>query len=142
LEVVDQTTGRQVEEIEVCMQGQELLDYQQIVRETPVAEPVIRYAVRLAAASRPTNTTAPDFVKEWVSWGASIRASHYLILGAKARAVLAGRPHVGIADVQSVALPVLRHRIITNFRAESEGVRSEQVVGRLLETVSVPQSGL
>ena len=142
LAVVIATTGSAVEDIEVCMQGAELLAYQQMVRETPVAEPVIRYAVRLAARSRPTEPGAPDFVRDYVSWGASIRGSHYMVLGAKARAVLDGRPHVGIEDVRSVALPVLRHRIVTNFRAESEGIDSEQIVRRLIETVEPPKSGL
>ena len=80
--------------------------------------------------------------KEYVSWGASIRASHYLVLGAKARAVLDGRPHVSVMDVQSVAYPVLRHRILTNFHADSEGVDSEEIVKRLLEAVPTPKSGL
>jgi MoxR-like ATPase len=142
LEVVIATTGSRVDDIAVCMEGAELMAYQQMVRETPVAEPVLRYAVRLAARSRPTEPGAPDFIRDYVSWGASIRGSHYLVLGAKARAVLAGRPHVSIDDVRSVALPVLRHRIVTNFRAESEGIDSEQVVKRLLDTVSPPKSGL
>jgi MoxR-like ATPase len=142
LQVVNQTTSSQVEDITKCMDGKELLEYQEIVREIPVAEPVIRYAVGLAAKSRPTEPGAPDFVKEYVSWGASIRASHYLVLGAKARAILAGRPYVSIGDVQSVAYGVLRHRIITNFRAESEGIKSEEIVSRLLKTVLPPKSGL
>ena len=142
LEVMNATTSVQVEEIEECMHGEELLAYQNLVRQTPVAEPVIRYAVSLVAKSRPSEPGAPDFVKEYVSWGASIRGSHYLVLGAKARAVLSGRPHVSVKDVQSVALPVLRHRIITNFRAESEGINSEEIVKRLLDTVPEPTSGL
>jgi MoxR-like ATPase len=142
LAVVNHTTGAKMEDIGVCMDGKELMAYQDIVRQTPVAEPLIRYAVALAAQSRPTESGAPEFIKDYVSWGASIRASHYLILGAKARAVLAGRPHVSVKDVQSVALPVLRHRIITNFRAESEGIRSENIIQKLLESVSLPKSGL
>ena len=142
VEVIDTTTSSRVEEIGVVMDGKELLGYQELVRQTPVAEPVIRYAVSLAARSRPSGEAAPDFIKEYVSWGASIRASHYLVLGAKARAVLAGRPHVSVADVRSVALPVLRHRIITNFRAESEGIKPDHIVERLLETVEPPKSGL
>jgi MoxR-like ATPase len=140
--VIDATTTSEEAQIDVCMDGQELLAYQELVRRIPVAEPVIRYAVSLASRSRPTEEDAPDFVKEYVSWGASIRASHYLVLGAKTRAALAGRPHVSVQDVRSVALPVLRHRILTNFRAESEGTRSEDIVGRLLETVTPPKSGL
>ena len=92
--------------------------------------------------SRPGEKGAPQFIKDYVSWGASIRGSHYLILGAKARAVLSGRPYVSVKDVQSVAAAVLRHRIVTNFRAESENINSEEIVRRLLETVSTPKSGL
>ena len=142
VEVIETTTGSGVEEIEICMTGDELLGYQNLVRQTPVPDPVIRYAVTLAGRSRPTDDRAPAFVRDYVSWGASIRASHYMVLGAKARAVLAGRPHVSIKDVQSVAYPVLRHRIVTNFRAESEGVNAEEIVRRLLEEVPEPRSGL
>ena len=142
VEVIDTTTSSRVEELDVVMDGRELLGYQELVRQTPVAEPVIRYAVSLAARSRPSEEGAPDFIKEYVSWGASIRASHYLVLGAKARAVLAGRPHVSVADVRSVALPVLRHRIITNFHAESQGIKPDHVVERLVETIEPPKSGL
>lgn len=142
IEVVNATTGADVADIETCMDGEELLGYQKLVRQMPVAEPIIRYAVSLVQKSRPATEGVPDFVKEYVSWGASIRASHYLVLGAKARAVLAGRPHVSVNDVRSVALPVLRHRIITNFRAESEGIKPEDIVERLLETVPEPTSGL
>jgi MoxR-like ATPase len=142
LEVMNATTGATVEDIGVVMDGKDLLSFQEIVRQTPVAEPIIRYAVRLAARSRPGRSDAPDFIKKYVSWGASIRASHYMILGAKARAALAGRPHVAVKDVQSVAANVLRHRIITNFRAESEGIDSEAIVRRLIEAVEAPKSGL
>jgi MoxR-like ATPase len=144
LEVVNATTGANVGDIQTVMDGQELLGYQEIVRQTPVADPIVRYAVHLASASRPGgNGHAPlDFVKDYVSWGASIRASHYMVLGAKARAVLSGRPHVSVKDVQSVAAAVLRHRIITNFRAESQGIDSEEIVRRLLDKVPTPKSGL
>jgi len=142
VEVIETTTGTGVEDIEVCMTGDELLQYQHLVREMPVPDPVIRYAVSLGAKSRPSDESAPEFVKDCVSWGASIRAAHYMVLGAKARAVLAGRPHVSIKDVQSVAYPVLRHRIITNFRAESEGTDSEEIVRRLIEATPTPTSGL
>ncbi|MCZ7649196.1 MAG: AAA family ATPase [Planctomycetota bacterium] len=140
--VIDQTTRRAVPKLETVLQGEELLEYQRIVREVPVAEPVLRYAVQLSAASRPENATAPDFVKEYVSWGASTRAPINLILAAKARAVLEGRFHVSTGDVKSVSLPVLRHRIVTNFRAESARIKSETIIGRLLEHVKEPKSGL
>ncbi|HUT34117.1 MAG TPA: AAA family ATPase [Planctomycetota bacterium] len=142
IEVIDATTSMAGAQPEVCMNGDELIEYQGLVRRIPVAEPVISYAVSLAARSRPTEAGAPDFIKDYVSWGASIRASHYLVLGAKARAALAGRPHVSVQDVQSVAYPVLRHRIITNFRAESEGISSEEIIKRLLDAVKPPRSGL
>ena len=142
LEVVASTTSSKIQTLEQTMSGKELLEYHSIVREIPVAEPIIRYAVQLAASSRPTNDGAPEFVKEYVSWGASIRASHYLVLAAKARAILSGRFNVSVKDIQAVALPVLRHRITTNFRAESEGIGSEKLVQMLLESVSVPSSGL
>jgi MoxR-like ATPase len=142
LEVVNATTSARVEDIQVVIHGADLLQYQQIVRQTPVAEPIIRYAVWLAAKSRPNSPDAPDFIKDFVSWGASIRASHFMVLGAKARAALAGRPHVSVKDVQAVAASVLRHRIVTNFRAESQGINSEEIVRRLLEKIPVPKSGL
>ena len=142
LEVVNSTTSASVSDVAKCLDGAELLQYQQIVRQTPVADPIIRYAVELVARSRPNGKDVPQFVKDYVSWGASIRGSHYLVLGAKARAVLSGRPYVSVKDIQSVAYAVLRHRIVTNFRAESEGINSEEIVRRLLETVSTPKSGL
>ena len=142
LEVVNATTSASVADVAKCVDGATLMRYQEIVRQTPVAEPIIRYAVELSARSRPGEKGAPQFVKDFVSWGASIRGSHYLILGAKARAVLNGRPYVSVKDVQSVAAAVLRHRIVTNFRAESEGINSGEIIRRLLETVSTPKSGL
>jgi MoxR-like ATPase len=142
LEVITATTSTRVEDLQKIMDGKELLACQRLVRQVPVAEPVVRYAVDLAARSRPVHPQAPAFVKEYVSTGASLRGAHYLVLGAKTRAVLAGRPHVSIQDVQSVAYPVLRHRILTNFHAESEGVKPEEIVRRLLEAVPPPKSGL
>ncbi|HET6428219.1 MAG TPA: AAA family ATPase [Phycisphaerae bacterium] len=140
--VVNSTTSKRPDSLDCVMHGEDLLTYQRIVRAIPVAEPVARYAVRLAGWSRPNRPEAPEFVKEYVSWGASLRASHYLVLAGKARAVLDGRFGVSVGDIQSVALPVLRHRIITNFRAEAAHVRSEQIVERLLEVVPKPSSGL
>jgi len=150
IEVVDMTTSTYVPDVKTIMGGEELLRYQEIVRETPVSEPVIRYAVRLAASSRPGGDGASargdgstlDFISEYVSWGASIRASHYLVLAAKARAILDGRFNVGFDDIQAVAMPVLRHRITTNFRAESAGLKSEHIIEKLLEAVSPPTADL
>ena len=141
--VVEATTSTQTPDVRTIMSGQDLESYQEIVREIPVAEPIVRYAVRLAAASRPEgNGKVLDFVRDYVSWGASIRASHYLVVAAKARAILDGRFNVGVQDIQAVAKPVLRHRITTNFRAESARVRSENIVERLLEAVRPPETEL
>jgi MoxR-like ATPase len=142
IEVIQMTTGDRSGQIAKCMDGAELRQCQRLIRETPVAEVVLRYAVSLVARSRPANPEAPDFVREYVSWGASFRGAHFLVLGAKTRALLAGRPHVSLQDVQSVALPVLRHRIQCNFHAESAGVRPDEIVARLLEAVKPPASGL
>ena len=142
IEVVNSTTSKRPEELDCVMHGEDLLTYQRIVREIPVADPVARYAVQLASRSRPLRPGAPDFVNEYVSWGASLRASHYLVLAGKARAILGGRFGVSVDDIQAVAMPVLRHRIITNFRAEAARIRSEQIIERLLEEVPTPSSGL
>ncbi len=142
IEVIQATTGGGGAQIAKCMEGSDLLRCQRLIREMPVAEVVLRYAVALVARSRPTNPQAPEFVRDYVSWGASFRGAHFLVLGAKARALLAGRPHVSIQDVQSVALPVLRHRVRCNFHAESAGIRPEEIVQRLLEAVPPPTSGL
>ncbi len=142
VEVINTTTGAGVAEIAKVLDGHELMGYQELVRQMPVAEPILRYAVTLVSTSRPQNADVPKFIKDYVSWGSSIRGSHYLILSAKARAVLAGRPHVSVQDVQAVALPVLRSRIVTNFHAASEGVDADQVIKKLLESVPTPTSGL
>jgi MoxR-like ATPase len=99
---------------------------------------MVRFAVQLAVASRPNQTGAPDFVNQWVSWGAGTRAGQFLVLGAKARALLKGRAHVTVEDVRTLAYPVLRHRVLLNYRAEAEGVRVDDVTRRLLETVKPP----
>lgn len=98
--------------------------------------------MQLARTSRPSGANPPDFVKQYVNYGASLRASQFLILGAKARALIHGRYNVALEDIQTLAYPVFRHRILTNFHAESEGIKSEDIIKRLLETVPVPKSGL
>ena len=109
--------------------------FHDVVRKVPIAEDLVRYAVRVAAASRPRQDGTPDFVNEWISWGAGTRAGQYLVLGAKARALLHGRAHVTPEDIQTLAYPVLRHRILVNYRAEAEGVTVETIVQRLLQSV-------
>ncbi len=140
--VVTSTTSDYTPALNRVLTGQEVNEFQRIVRKVPLAEQVARYAVSLVAASRPRGKSAPDFVKNWVSWGAGLRASQYLILGAKARAIMQGRYNVSLNDIKALALPVLRHRILTNFYAESEKVTSKDIITRLLETVPEPQSGL
>jgi len=140
--VVTQTTGGEPEALARVLDGDEILAAQRLVRRVPVAEEVARYAVRLVDASRPGQPHMPDFVGKWVKWGASLRASQALVLGGKARALMQGRYHVSVADVRALAPAVLRHRIVTNFYAESDEVDADEVVARLLETVPAPASGL
>ncbi|MGC3967396.1 MAG: MoxR family ATPase [Pirellulales bacterium] len=136
--VVKQTTSRRPDPIEPLFTGDDVLRFHEIVRRVPVAEEVIRYAVRLAAISRPGQPNTPEFVKQWVSWGAGTRAAQNLILGAKARALLAGRVHATADDIRALALPVLRHRVLVNYRAEAEGVTVDNVIRRLIEQVPGP----
>jgi len=104
----------------------------------PVAQNLVRYAVRLTAASRPRQAETPGFINDWVSWGAGTRAGQFLVLGAKARAMLQGRSHATLEDIRALVAPVLRHRILINYRAEAEGAGVETIIHRLLETVKVP----
>jgi MoxR-like ATPase len=148
--VVRSTTAVQEHRFEHVVTGSDLIAFQRLVRKVPVSEPVLRYAVNLVRASRPAEKEgasllpggAPDFIREWVSHGASVRAAQYLVLGGKARALMRGRTHVSFEDVRALAHPVLRHRILTNFHAESERVTTDRIVDRLLEIVPVPRSGM
>jgi MoxR-like ATPase len=133
VEIVRTTTALREVELKRVLTAGQVIEAQKVVRKLPVSESVIRYAVDLVCATRPKLGDAPDFVKQWVRWGAGPRASQYLILGAKARAAIRGNLAVSIADVRAVAPVVLRHRIVTNFHAESEGVDSDQIVAKLLE---------
>ena len=137
-EIVRQTTITNPITIEKVLSYDEWLSLQQLVRRVPVADSIIRYAMQFARLTR-EGPDRPDFVKQYVSWGAGPRASQYLILGAKARAVLHGRPYVSIEDVQAVAAPVLRHRILINFNAEAEGIRSDDIVKKL--AALIPMDG-
>jgi len=122
--------------------GADLVSFQLLVRRVPVAEPVMRYALALVRASRPPSPQAPDLIKKYVSFGASVRAAQYLILGAKAKALTEGRYHVSFDDIRALAHPVLRHRVLANFRAESEGISTDTLVDELLKTVPTPKSGM
>ncbi|MDB5346876.1 MAG: ATPase family associated with various cellular [Schlesneria sp.] len=133
--VVARTTSTASEPIQALFSGMDVQKIHELVRQVPIAEDVVRYAVRLAAASRPKQAGTPDFINEWVSWGAGLRAAQYLTLGGKARALLAGRPNVIWEDIRALAAPVLRHRILINYRAEAAGMTVETIIARILETV-------
>ncbi len=138
VKVVSETTSRVDAQTSPVFKAEDVLRIQSVVRKVPVADSVVRYAVRLAASSRPGQANTPDFVNEWINWGAGLRAGQALIIGAKARALLQGRSHVTPDDVKALAVPVLRHRILPNFKAEAEGVDADQVITKLVETVPVP----
>jgi len=133
--VVMQTTAAKPEPIMPLFTGEDVARFHQVVRRVPIAEEVADYAVRLAASSRPNREGTPEFVNEWVSWGAGLRAAQTLVLGGKARALLAGRVHVSFDDIAALAPPTLRHRVLVSYKAEAEGVSVENVIQRLLETV-------
>ena len=118
------------------MTKSEIIDYQSLVRRVPIADNVVEYAVKLVSATRPNSDVAPQFIKESISWGAGPRASQFLILGSKAKAVLNGRPTPNIEDVNSLALPILRHRVLPNFNAETEGLKIEDIISQLIEDLN------
>jgi MoxR-like ATPase len=136
--VISQTTGGKPAAIEPLFTGEDVLRFHQLVRAVPVADDMVRYAVRIAAASRPRQTGTPDFINDWVSWGAGTRAAQFLVLGAKARTLLQGRAHVTVEDIQALVAPVLRHRVLLNYRAEADGMRVDEVIRRLVAAVPVP----
>jgi MoxR-like ATPase len=138
--VVQQTTAQRPPAIEPLFTGEDVLRFHELVRQMPIAQDLIRYAVRLAAASRPQQPGSPAFINDWVSWGAGTRAGQSLVLGAKARALLQGRTHVSTEDVRVLAAPVLRHRVLVNYRAEAEGVNVETLIRRLLDSMKEPGS--
>ena len=135
-EIVKRTTSDTESPIMPLLGAEQLLRLTSVIRRIPIADHIARYALRLARCSRPQSADAPAFINEFTLWGAGPRASQYLVLGAKARAVIQGRMHVGIEDIRSVAAPVLRHRIKTNFHAAAEGINSDELVRRLLAHVS------
>ncbi len=135
VEVVRRTTGAPGAPVETIFSGEDLLQCHQLIRRVPVSEEVLRYAVKLASATRPGQPNAPEFIENWVEWGAGTRAAQFLILGAKTRALLHNRAHASFDDVRALAHPVLRHRILINYKAEAEGVTMEQVIDRVIESV-------
>jgi MoxR-like ATPase len=136
-EILRRTTEAAPVELPAVMSGAEILELQELVRRVPVADDMLSYATALVRATRPESPDAPEFVKTSLRWGAGPRAGQYLVLGAKARAVIKGRFHVSIEDIQRAARPVLRHRILTNYSAQAEGIRSDDIIDRLLQVVPV-----
>jgi MoxR-like ATPase len=131
--IVKKTTSSFRAEIEPVMTAERILELQNLVRRVPISEEVIRYAVDLVRKTRPDGTTAPDYVKEFIGWGAGPRASQYLVIGGKARAILDGRLTVSTEDIRALAKPILRHRLLTNFQAEAQGLTTDDIVRRLVE---------
>jgi MoxR-like ATPase len=140
--VVRTTTAIQDPKFNRPVTGPDLIAFQRLVRRVPVAEAVMRYALHLVRTSRPKSKEAPESVKKYVAFGASVRAAQNLVLGAKARAITNGRYHVSYEDIRAMAHPVLRHRVLTNFRAESEGITTDSIVDDLLSAVAMPRSGM
>jgi MoxR-like ATPase len=142
IDVVRTTTAIQDPKLERPVSGDDLIRFKELVRKVPVAEPVLRHALDIVRATRPRAKDSQDYINKWVAFGASVRAAQYLVLGGKARALTSGRYHVSFDDIRALAHPVLRHRIITNFHAQSEGVTTDQITDRLLESVPMPRSGM
>ena len=142
VDIVNATTTLPVDGVKAVVSREEILAFQRVVRRVPVADAVTRHAVRLVRMTRPDDSTAPPFMKQWVSYGASVRAAQALVLGAKARALLQGRAHVSFDDVRALMQPVLRHRILLNFQAQSEKVTTDQLIEKLLAAAPVPKSSL
>jgi MoxR-like ATPase len=141
MRVVDLTTTTTRPEAETVTSGEEVRDFQQLVRMTPIAESVARYAVDMVRATRPSATgEAPDFVKKYVNFGASVRAAQFLVLASKARALMHGRFHVAYEDIRALATPILRHRVLLNFHAESDKITTDEIVRRLLEVKTAPRA--
>ncbi len=130
-QIVGQTTSGASVQLNKILDRKAIMEYQDLIRRVPVADNVIDYAVDLVAKTRPDSESAPDFIQKWVGWGAGPRASQYLILGAKTRAAMMGNPTPSIEDVKAVALPVLRHRVLTNFNAEADGVSVDEIIKKL-----------
>jgi MoxR-like ATPase len=138
-QIVRRTTADISAEVTPTLRADEIVGLQRIVRRVPVADHVVRYALRLARSTRPNRPESPQWIRDYVTWGAGPRASQYLVLGAKARAVLQGRFSAGCDDIRAVAAPVLRHRILTNFNAEADRVKPDDIVRRLIESVAVDE---
>lgn len=142
LEIVQRTTATAGAAPDSVLSGEAIVAFQALVRKVPMSESVARYAVQLARRTRPSRPDAPDYVKQYVAYGASVRAAQFLVLGGKARALLRGEVNVAFEDIRALCRPVFRHRVLTNFHAESERVTSDDLVERLLADVKPPASGM
>jgi MoxR-like ATPase len=142
LKVVNRTTSIMSHKFQHAITGKDIVAFQQLVRKVPVSEAVSRYAVNLVRLTRPNAPNAPDFVKKSVQYGASVRAAQWLILGGKARALMAGRQHVSFEDIRALAHPVLRHRVLVNFHAQSERITTDDIATQLLKAAPMPRSGM
>lgn len=140
--VVRSTTSDYQPVFEHAMNAEQILAFQQLVRRVPIAEPVLNYAVGLVRATRPDDITAPDFIRQWLAFGASVRAAQTLVLSSKAKALTEGRYHVSLEDIQALAKPVLRHRLLRNFQAEAERISTDDLIEQLLQSYPAPKSGL
>ena len=139
LQVIDRTTATKVVKAEPVTSAEDILDFQQLVRMVPVAETLSRYVVALVRATRPKNESAPEFVKKYVNYGASVRAAQFIVLAAKARALSHKRYHVTYEDIGAIAIPVLRHRILLNFHAESDRVDADEILKKLIAQMQRPK---
>ncbi|MEX2260597.1 MAG: MoxR family ATPase [Bryobacteraceae bacterium] len=139
LQVVDLTTTTHVAFADAVTNAEEILGFQQLVRMTPIAPSVAKYAIELVRATRPRDESAPDFVKKYVNYGGSVRAAQFLVLASKARALMKGRYHVSYEDIRALVVPVLRHRILLNFHAESDRLKQDDILKRLLEAKPAPK---
>jgi MoxR-like ATPase len=139
MQVIDLTTGTHLAEVEAVTNAPEILEFHELVRMVPIAESVARYAIELVRATRPTDSTAPDFIKKYVNFGASVRAAQFVVLAAKSRALMKRRYHVNYEDIRALAIPILRHRILLNFFAESDRLKSDDILQRLLEYMPAPK---
>ena len=140
--VAMETTSRDHSDLDTIFSGEDIMQFQRLIKRVYVPENVGKYAVNIVNSTRPGNSNAPDFINKWINWGAGLRASQFLLLGGKVRAVFNDRYNVSIEDIRALAYPVLRHRIIPNFFAESEKVDSEKIIEMLLDTIKEPMSGM
>jgi MoxR-like ATPase len=138
--VVARNTSKAMAQVDAVTSAEEILQFQHLVKQVPIADDVIKYAVELVRASRPTDPLAPDIIKKYVNYGCSVRATQFLVMAAKARALMEGRYHVSYEDLHHLVLPVMRHRLLTNFHAESDQITVDDILRRLIEARPTPRT--